>query len=93
MPKREDGDVKIFNPHTGAYEPAKDDQKFAVEMHEAIAAGKALPSDRTLEDLRNLEPGVSGPTLTAGPVAASPASAAGGAASVPATPPSGGRSS
>lgn len=57
--------VKVFNIHTGQFEAPKANDpgaQFAVATHEAIRDGKALPSDRSAEELRNLEPGRGGLT-------------------------------
>ncbi len=61
--------VKIYDGDSGKWVSPKAGDKDAVAQHEAIVAGKPLPSDRTAEELARLEPGFAGPVATAGPVA------------------------
>lgn len=62
MAKRDN--VRVFNPHTGKYEPAKADDAFRVEEHQAQIDNKPAPGDRSEEEIRELSPGQAGPVLT-----------------------------
>ena len=57
--------VQVFNPHTGLYEKPKAEHRALIAEHEAQIAGKPAPGDRTLDELRGLEPGFAGPVVTA----------------------------
>lgn len=68
MAKREFEDARIFNPETGQYEKPRSDQDWLIDEHKAQAAGEPAPGDRTLEELRQLEPGQAGPQAVPTPV-------------------------
>jgi hypothetical protein len=57
--------AEVYDGDKAKWVAASDEQ---AAHHHAVAAGGKLPSDRTEEDMRKLEPGMAGsPTVTAGP--------------------------
>lgn len=55
-------DAQVYDGFKGKWVAASDEQ---AAHHHAVADGEPLPSDRTEEDMRRLEPGMAGPVLTA----------------------------